>query len=46
MDLTIYLVGDNEEDAKNSLPFDSFESAEEYSYNVGGNVYSVTATID
>lgn len=45
-DLTLYLVGYTEDDARESLPFDSIESAQSYADDQGGDIYSVTATID
>ena len=42
----LYLVGIDEEDAKASLFFDSFESAQSYCFdNIGTKIYSVSATI-
>lgn len=47
IDLTIYLVGVNEEDALGSMPFDSAESAADYANdNPGTKVFSVNAYID
>ena len=47
MEITIYLVGYNEDDAKENWPFDSFDSA--YSYAIDQspemNIYSVNAKI-
>ena len=43
----LYLVGIDKEDAKESLFFDSFESAQSYCFdNIGTKIYSVSATID
>jgi nitrous oxide reductase accessory protein NosL len=46
MEITLYLVGMNEEGAISGLPFDSIESAQSYADDEGGNVYSVLAVID
>lgn len=46
-DITLWLVGENAEAAKESLLFDSYESAASYQRdNLGTNIYSVTAMID
>lgn len=45
--LILYLVGTDDENAQEGLPFDSEESAQSYADdNPGTEVYSVTATID
>lgn len=47
MEITLYLVGVDEDDAMETFPFDSQESAEDYSKdNPGTTVFSVTARID
>ena len=47
MDITLYLVGTDSDDAQSNFPFDSFESAESYQQdNPGTKIYSVTARID
>jgi len=47
LEITLYLVGDNEEDARGNFPFDSFKEAEQYKYeNNASKIYSVIATID
>lgn len=46
-DLTIYFAGDNESDALEGMPFDEFDSAEDFrDANCLAHVYSFTATID
>lgn len=46
MDITLYLVGTDEDDAMSNAPFDSLESAQSNAEDTGGNVYTVTAFID
>jgi hypothetical protein len=47
MDITLYLVGTDEDDAQQNFPFDSAESAQSYADdNPGTLVFSVTAFID
>lgn len=51
IDLTLYLVGWDEDEAQGSMPFDSFESAASYrddNRDDSGsmNIYSVTSTIN
>ena len=47
LEITLWLVGINKEEARGNFPFDSFESAFSYSKdNPGTRIYSVTATID
>lgn len=43
--LTIYFVGETREAAIESLPFDSYESAESYQRDEGGNIYSAPAYV-
>jgi hypothetical protein len=46
MDITLYLVGTDEEDALNRMPFDSVESASSYADdNPGTHIYSVYALV-
>ena len=47
IELTIYLAGENKEEAKANWPFDSYESAYSfYKDNPGMKIYSVSASID
>lgn len=47
MEITLYLVGTDADDAQENFPFDSAESAESYAQdNPDTYVYTVTATID
>lgn len=47
VDITLYLVGTDEDDAQQNLPFDSEESAQSFADdNEGTVVYAVSATID
>ena len=47
MEITLYLVGTDADDAQQNLPFDSAESAEDFmADNPGTKLYAVTATID
>lgn len=47
MDITIYFVGTDEDDAKANLIFDSYDSAQDYqSDNPGTEIFSASATID
>lgn len=47
MDITLYLVGTDEDNARETFPFDSYESAQSYSDdNEGTEVFIVNATID
>lgn len=46
VDITLYLVGETEEDARERMPFDSEDSAKAAAEYKGGEVYEVTATID
>lgn len=46
LDITLYLVGEDKEDAAGSFPFDSYESAGSYQLdNPGTRIYSVDALI-
>lgn len=46
MDITLYLVGDDEDDAMSNAPFDSLESAQSNAEDTGGTIYEVLAKID
>jgi len=49
VDITLYLVGADEDDARSGMVFDSEESAESYrrdEYGDDGKIYYVTAYID
>lgn len=47
MPITVYLVGTDIDDACSTFPFDSYESADDYSRdNPGTRVYEVDAVID
>lgn len=47
MEITLYLVGTDADDACTNFPFDSFESAESYQAdNPDTEIYSVQAFID
>lgn len=47
MNITLYLVGEDEDEAQQNLLFDSQESAEDYAHDYpGSNVYSVSAVVD
>lgn len=45
LELTIYFVGANKNEAFAGLPFDSAESAESYQEDEGGTIYSATAIV-
>lgn len=40
--VTVYYVGESKEEAAHGLPFDCQESAENFQYDNGGNIYEVT----
>jgi hypothetical protein len=47
MDITLYFVGTDDEDAREGIPFDSQESAESFQAdNPWAKIYSVTATVN
>ena len=47
IELTLYLVGVDADDAQQNMPFDSYESAQSYSYdNPGTTIFTVQAKID
>lgn len=47
MEITVYFVGTDAEDAQASLIFDSYDSAQDYKNdNPGTEIFSATATID
>ena len=47
MPITVYLVGTDVDDACSTFPFDSYESADDYSRdNPGTWIYEVEAIID
>lgn len=47
MNITLYLVGTDIENAETNFPFDSLESADSYIFdNPGMQVFSVVATMD
>jgi hypothetical protein len=47
MEITLYLVGVDEEDAITNLLFDSYETAEDFANdNPGTNIYTVDGTVD
>lgn len=47
MELTIYLVGTDVDDACETFPFDSYESARSFADdNPGSNIYTVQANVD
>lgn len=47
IDVTLYLVGEDEDAAQENLPFDSEESAESFAAdNEGTRVFAVDAVID
>ncbi len=47
LEITLYMVGIDEEDARSTFVFDSFESANSYVQdNPGTKIYTVEATID
>lgn len=47
MDITLYLVGTDQDEAEANFPFDSISSARSFADdNPGTQVFSVTATID
>ena len=45
-EFTLYFVGDSAEEAVERLPFDSFESANDYVLDEGGTVFMATAYLD
>lgn len=47
MDITLYLVGTDKDDAQGNMPFDGPESATSYmDDNPGNRLFTVTARID
>lgn len=47
VEITVYLVGTDEDDAQGGWPFDSYRSAREFQLdNPGTKIWSVGATID
>lgn len=48
LDITLYFVGHNEDEAQESMPFDSWESADSYRLNENptANIYSASGLID
>jgi len=47
MEITLFLVGKDQEEAQQMWPFDNYDSARSYADPLPGNrIFSVTATLD